>query len=89
MRKGIVWTVICVLIACTGCVGSPMYYQREMIRIQAENMKELQESKAAYKDCLKHHPDDISKCDALKKAYEADLNSMGPRGNVTINEENK
>jgi hypothetical protein len=54
--------------------------------IRARN--DVEDSKAAYKDCLKQHPDDLSKCDAPKKAYEADLEYYRSRkshtGTVTI-----
>ena len=33
----------------------------------------LESSKAAYMRCLERNPDDPSKCDALRQAYEADL----------------
>jgi len=31
------------------------------------------QSKKEYKDCLKQNPDDLSKCEGLKKTYEADM----------------
>jgi hypothetical protein len=54
----------------------------------------VEKSKAEYKDCLKQHADDLSKCDALKKAYEADLEYFrarvgGPSGTVTIEDKSK
>ncbi len=59
--------------------------------IRARN--DVENSKAEYKACLKQHPDDLSKCDALKKAYEADLDYWRPRwessGTVTIEDKSK
>ncbi len=62
--------------------------------VQARN--DVENSKAEYKACLKQHPDDLSKCDALKKAYEADLEywratvrRWQPSGTVTIEDESK
>ncbi len=62
--------------------------------IRARN--DVENSKAEYKTCLKQHPDDLSKCDALKKAYEADLQywrartRIGePSGTVTIEDKSK
>jgi hypothetical protein len=34
---------------------------------------DMENSKAAYDRCLKQNPNDISRCEALKRAYEADL----------------
>jgi outer membrane biogenesis lipoprotein LolB len=62
--------------------------------IRARN--DVENSKAEYKDCLKQHPDDLSKCDALKKAYEADLEYWSartrigqPSGTLTIEDKSK
>jgi len=59
--------------------------------IRARN--DVENSKAEYKDCLKQHPDDLSKCDALKRAYEADLeywrSRTGHSGTVTIEDKSK
>jgi hypothetical protein len=33
----------------------------------------LESSKAAYMRCLEQNPDDPSRCDALRQAYEADV----------------
>lgn len=38
--------------------------------------KDMETSKAAYKACLKQHSDDLSKCEASEKAYEADLKAF-------------
>jgi len=50
---------------------------------------DMEVSKAAYKKCLEQHPDDPSKCEALRRAYEADLKayretSKGIRPGYTI-----
>jgi hypothetical protein len=62
--------------------------------IRARN--DVENSKAEYKDCLKQHPDDLSKCDALKQAYETDFEywrsrtRIGePSGTVTIEDKFK
>ena len=55
--------VIISLTALTGCL--------DVARVKAS--KDLEDSKAAYKKCLEQNPDDPSKCDVLKKIYEADL----------------
>ena len=34
---------------------------------------DMEASKAAYKRCLEQNPDNPSKCESLKRAYEADL----------------
>lgn len=43
-------------------------------KVRARN--EMEESKAAYKECLRKHPDDISACEAFGKMYEADLKAF-------------
>ena len=40
-------------------------------RVKARN--EMEDSKMAYKACLQQNLDDPSKCEALKRAYDADL----------------
>ena len=50
---------------------------------------DMEVSKAAYKRCLEQNPDDPSKCEALRRAYEADLKayretSRGIRPGYTI-----
>jgi hypothetical protein len=40
---------------------------------KAKARKDMENSKAAYKKCLRQYPDDPSKCEALKRAYEEDL----------------
>jgi len=51
--------------------------------------KELEKSKAAYKECLMTHSENPDKCEGLRKAYEADVKAyraiMGR--SVTIEEE--
>lgn len=36
----------------------------------------FESSKAAYQRCLEQNPDDPSKCEALRQAYEADLRAL-------------
>ena len=38
-----------------------------------QSNSDLKDSKAAYKRCLEQNQDDPSKCEALKRAYHADL----------------
>lgn len=56
-------------------------------KVRARDDMEI--SKAAYKRCLEQNPDNPSKCEALKRAYEADLKayretSKGIRPGYTI-----
>ncbi len=60
-----------------------------MAKVRARDDMEM--SKAAYKKCLKQHPDDLSKCEAPRKAYESDLkafratsDALKESGTVTI-----
>lgn len=50
---------------------------------------DMEASKAAYKRCLEQNPNDPSKCEGLKRAFEADLKayretSKGIRPGYTI-----
>jgi len=40
-------------------------------KVSARN--DLEQSKAAYKQCLTQHSDDANKCSALRTAYQTDL----------------
>lgn len=40
-----------------------------------EARKHMLKSKQAYLDCLKQHVDNISPCDSLKAAYDADVDT--------------
>jgi len=60
-------------------------------KVRARN--ELEESKAEYKECLKLHSEDVSQCEGLRRAYDADLQtyralSAGVRPGATIEVEN-
>ncbi len=68
-----------VLLVLSGCALAA--------RDRARN--DLEQSKAAYKECLQQHPDDASACEVLQKIYEADLQALralSRRGTVTIEE---
>ncbi len=68
-----------VLIVLAGCAA--------VARDKARN--DLEQSKAAYKECLQQHLDDASACEALQKIYEADLQALRALkrgGTVTIEE---
>lgn len=48
---------------------------------------EMEHSKTAYKQCLEEHPDDPDKCEALRRAYEADLKAyraIMPSDNISV-----
>jgi membrane-bound lytic murein transglycosylase len=40
---------------------------------KARARNDMENSKATYEKCLRQNPDDPSKCEALKRAYEADF----------------
>ncbi len=40
-------------------------------KVRARN--DMEDSKAAYKKCLQQHPENPSKCEGWRRAYEADL----------------
>jgi len=51
--------------------------------------EDMEQSKAFYKKCLEQHHDDPSKCESLRRAFEADLKayretSKGIRPGYTI-----
>jgi hypothetical protein len=49
-----------VMLSLLGCGGAP-------------RLSSLESSKTAYMRCLEQNPDDPSRCDALRQAYEADM----------------
>jgi hypothetical protein len=65
MTIKIVTVCVCVCVLLSGCGIAA--------KVNARN--DLEQSKAAYKDCLSQHPDDIPACAGLHTAYEADLNT--------------
>ncbi len=78
-RLAIAGAVLIVLSGCAVAAG--------LARERARN--DLEQSKAAYKECLQQHPDDASACEVLQKIYEADLQALralSRRGTVTIEE---
>ena len=56
-----------------------------------EARNEMEQSKAAYKECLRNHPADTSACGALREVFEVDLRAFRALkvfgGTVTIEEE--
>ncbi len=61
-------------------------------KVRARN--DMEDSKAAYKRCLQQNPDDPSKCEALKRAFEADLKAyretkkgVGPGHTISIDQD--
>lgn len=50
---------------------------------------EMEQSKAAYKQCLVQHPQDPSQCETTRRVFETDMavyraTSAGVRGGVTV-----
>lgn len=50
---------------------------------KARARDDLENSKAAYERCLRQYPDDPSKCETLKRAYEADFETHREAGKAT------
>ncbi len=50
---------------------------------QAEAKKEMEQSRAAYERCRQQNPGDPSKCEALRKAYEADVQAYHEASKAT------
>lgn len=50
---------------------------------KAEARKDMDNSKAAYERCLQQNPDNPSQCEALKRAYEADVEAYRQAGKAT------
>ena len=42
---------------------------------------DMQSSKTKYKECLEAYPNDVSKCEGLKKLYEIDKDAVEALGN--------
>jgi len=42
--------------------------------------KDMENSQAAYERCRRQYPDDPSKCETLKRAYEADVETYQQAG---------
>jgi predicted small secreted protein len=64
MKKDFLITLILVVVTAlsNGCVT-------------AKAGQDMENSRIAYKKCLEEHPDDPDKCEALRRAFEADLNA--------------
>jgi hypothetical protein len=59
-------------------------------KVNARN--DLEQSKAAYKECLAQHPQDVRACEGLRMSYETDLQTykamssgIQPGSNSTVN----
>ena len=50
---------------------------------KARAKENMENSKAAYEKCLQQYPDDPSRCEALKKAFEADWEAYRQAGTAT------
>ncbi len=50
---------------------------------KAEAKKDMENSKAACERCLRQNPGDPSKCEALRRAYEADVETYHEAGKAT------
>ena len=81
MKDLLLFGIIVVSLIVSGCAVAAKVRARE----------DMEMSKTAYKKCLELHPDDLSKCEALRMAYEADLkayratsDAMKESGTVTI-----
>lgn len=81
MKELVLFGIIIVSLILSGCGVAAKVRARE----------DMEMSKAAYKRCLEQHADDLAKCEALRKAYEADLkayratsDAMKESGTVTI-----
>jgi hypothetical protein len=55
--------ILCAVLVVSGCGVAAKVTARE----------DMQNSKAAYKACLAANPDNPDKCEALRRAYEADI----------------
>jgi hypothetical protein len=56
--------------------------------------KDMENSKAAYKKCLEQYRDDLPKCEAQRRAYEADLKAyratskgVNPHGTISVEQD--
>ena len=43
-------------------------------------VSDMQSSKTKYKECLEAYPNDVSKCEGLKKLYEVDKDAVEAMG---------
>ncbi|RJR43931.1 MAG: hypothetical protein C4567_04950 [Deltaproteobacteria bacterium] len=50
---------------------------------KAKARSAMENFKAAYENCLRQYPDDPSRCEALKKAFEADWEAYRQAGKAT------
>ena len=64
MKKRLAAIVLLVALAFANSCGTTA---------KARAGRDMENSKAAYEKCLGQYPDDLSKCEALKRAYESDF----------------
>ena len=50
---------------------------------RAAAKKEMEQSRAAYERCLQQNPGDPSQCEALRRAYEADVQAYQEAGKAS------
>ena len=65
-RKVVLYLSAAAVLMLSGCAVAAKVRARD----------DMEASKAAYKRCLQEHPDDPSKCEGLRQAYEADLKAF-------------
>lgn len=66
MKKSVIGaTVVSAIISLASCAGSPI-----MNRVDAA------QSKTAYKSCLAANPSDPNQCEAQRKMFEADMETL-------------
>jgi hypothetical protein len=64
-KYSVIFILLATQIFCNGCGTGD--------NLRARNAMET--SKAAYQRCLEQNPSDPSKCESLKRVYEADLDA--------------
>lgn len=74
MKKWLPAIILVVALAfANGCGGTA----------KAEAKKDMENSKAAYERCLQQNPAYPSQCEALRRAYEADVETYHEAGKAT------
>jgi hypothetical protein len=74
MKKRLAAIILLVALAFAAGCGSAA---------KAGAKKDMENSKAAYEKCLGQNSDDPSKCEALRRAYEAGLETYRQAGKAT------
>ncbi len=74
MKHGLVAILAIIALASAGGCGTGA-------KVKAR--EDMENSKAAYEKCLRQYPDDPSRCEALKKAFEADWEAYRQAGTAT------